>query len=186
VKQSYTDIIAWKEPARTVKYFIFYMFFVYYFQIWWVPAAILWQLFRNYRSSGNRSNIPKLPAREDSMEDEDEDEDNMDGGKEERKSLKQSLDTLQNTLLEFQEGCGLVASYLERISNMAHFEEAFLTCLFCFVLILASLVLGTLGLRTVLLLWGVNKFTKKLREADPIPTNEIDNLLSRVPDHELV
>ena len=57
------------------------------------------------------------------MEEEDEDEDNMDGGKEERKSLKQSLDTLQNTLLEFQEGCGLVASYLERISNMAHFEE---------------------------------------------------------------
>ena len=32
-------------------------------------------------------------------------------------------------------------------------------------------------LRTVLLLWGVNKFTKKLREADPIPTNEIDNLV---------
>ena len=33
-------------------------------------------------------------------------------------------------------------------------------------------------LRTVLLLWGVNKFTKKLREADPIPTNEIDNLVT--------
>ena len=31
--------------------------------------------------------------------------------------------------------------------------------------------------RTVLLLWGVNKFTKKLREDDPIPTNEIDNLV---------
>ena len=122
------------------------MFFVYYFQIWWIPATILWQLFRNYRYNRehpkyvnlerslnfvsidcfrgrrNRPNIPKLPAREESMEDDDEDEDNMDG-KEERKSLKQSLDTLQNTLLEFQEGCGLVASYLERISNMAHFEE---------------------------------------------------------------
>ena len=59
------------------------------------------------------------------MEEEDEEEDNMDG-KEERKSLKQSLDTLQNTLLEFQEGCGLVASYLERISNMAHFEEVWI------------------------------------------------------------
>ena len=78
-----------------------------------------------FRSSRNRPNLPKLPAREESMEEEDEEEDNLDGGslKEERKSLKQSLDTLQNTLLEFQEGCGLVASYLERISNMAHFEE---------------------------------------------------------------
>ena len=42
--------------------------------------------------------------------------------------------------------------------------------------ILATLVC-TLSYRTVLLLWGVNKFTKKLREADPIPTNEIDNLV---------
>ena len=65
------------------------------------------------------------------MEDEDEDEDNMDGGKEERKSLKQSLDSLQNTLLEFQEGCGLVASYLERISNMAHFEEVWMWMKIC-------------------------------------------------------
>ena len=56
------------------------------------------------------------------MDEEEEEEVEVDG-KEEKKSLKQSLDTLQNTLLEFQEGCGLVASYLERISNMAHFEE---------------------------------------------------------------
>ena len=56
-------------------------------------------------------------------EEEEEEFDAEVDGKEEKKSLKQSLDTLQNTLLEFQEGCGLVASYLERISNMAHFEE---------------------------------------------------------------
>ena len=57
------------------------------------------------------------------MDEEEEEEEVEVDGKEEKKSLKQSLDTLQNTLLEFQEGCGLVASYLERISNMAHFEE---------------------------------------------------------------
>ena len=32
LKKSYSDIIAWREPARTVKYFVFYMFFVYYFR----------------------------------------------------------------------------------------------------------------------------------------------------------
>ena len=57
------------------------------------------------------------------MDEEEEEEEVEVDGKEEKKSLKQSLDTLQNTLLEFQEGCGLVASYLERIPNMAHFEE---------------------------------------------------------------
>ena len=41
-------------------------------------------------------------------------------------------------------------------------------------------------MRTLLLLWGVNKFTKKLRDADPVPTNELDNLILRVPDFEMV
>ena len=40
--------------------------------------------------------------------------------------------------------------------------------------------------RTLLLLWGVNKFTKKLRDPELTSTNEIDNLLQRVPDFELV
>ena len=41
-------------------------------------------------------------------------------------------------------------------------------------------------MRTLLLLWGVNKFTKKLRDVDPVPTNELDNLILRVPDFEMV
>ena len=42
------------------------------------------------------------------------------------------------------------------------------------------------SIRTLLLLWGVNKFTKKLRDSDPVPTNELDNLILRVPDFEMV
>jgi len=182
LKQSYTDIIAWKEPARTVKFFIFYMFFVYYFQIWWIPAATLYQLITNYRNRRTHHYQPSMVPRLESMEEEEEEEED----KEEKKSIKQSIDSFQNTLQEFQECCGLVASYLEKVSNMAHFQEVFLSCLFCMVLLVASLILYILGLRSVLLLWGVNKFTKKLRESDPVPTNEIDNLILRVPDYELL
>eukprot|EP00092_Neocalanus_flemingeri_P053074 GFUD01062271.1.p1 GENE.GFUD01062271.1~~GFUD01062271.1.p1 ORF type:complete len:143 (+),score=43.12 GFUD01062271.1:1-429(+) len=131
----------------------------------------------------NDTKIPRIIVNKDLAEDDDDEEEET---QEEKKSLKQSLDSLQNILQEFQEGCGLVASYLERISNLCHFEEPFLTVLFCGLLIVLSLVLWLFGLRTVLLLWGVNKFTKKLRDSNPVPTNEVNNLIIRVPDYEMV
>ena len=51
IKKSYSDIIAWREPARTVKYFVFYMFFIYYFSLYWVPGLLLYTLFINWRTS---------------------------------------------------------------------------------------------------------------------------------------
>jgi len=185
MKNSYSDIIAWKNPARTVKYFIFYMFFVYYFQIWWIPVFLLFRFYKNWKNKRNK--IPpeqEIIAKAEVIDDaDDDDEEEM---QEEKKSLKQSLDSLQNILLEFQEGCGLVASYLERLFNLCHFEEQALSLLFCFLLFILSLILYLIGLRSVLLLWGVNKFTKKLRDSDPVPTNELDNLILRVPDFDMV
>eukprot|EP00092_Neocalanus_flemingeri_P023579 GFUD01025569.1.p1 GENE.GFUD01025569.1~~GFUD01025569.1.p1 ORF type:complete len:721 (+),score=203.23 GFUD01025569.1:280-2442(+) len=184
IKKSYSDIIAWQNPARTVKYFVFYMFLVYYFHIWWIPVFLLYCLANNWKmKKSNNTKIPRIIVNKDLAEDDDDEEEET---QEEKKSLKQSLDSLQNILQEFQEGCGLVASYLERISNLCHFEEPFLTVLFCGLLIVLSLVLWLFGLRTVLLLWGVNKFTKKLRDSNPVPTNEVNNLIIRVPDYEMV
>ena len=51
IKKSYSDIIAWREPARTVKYFVFYMFFIYYFSLYWVPLFLLYTFFINWRTS---------------------------------------------------------------------------------------------------------------------------------------
>ena len=54
MKKSYSDIIAWREPARTVKYFVFYMFFIYYFSLYWVPLFLLYTLYINWRTSRGR------------------------------------------------------------------------------------------------------------------------------------
>ena len=50
IKNSYLAVIGWTEPARTVKYFVFYMFFVYYFHIWWIPVLALYLLFYNWKN----------------------------------------------------------------------------------------------------------------------------------------
>ena len=86
------------------------MFFIYYFQIWWIPVATLYKLFVNYRWENcvshylqvlhrNKKSIQHLPVvlknKDDTPEEEDEEEEEE---KEEKKSLKQSLDTMQNTL----------------------------------------------------------------------------------------
>jgi len=55
------------------------------------------------------------------------------------------------------------------------------------VLAVATIVLFCIPLRYLILLWGINKFTKKLRAPDSIPNNELLDYLSRVPsDKELV
>ena len=59
-KQSYEDIIAWKEPARTVKYFVFYMFFVYYFNICWLPIFLFYILFINWKHKGSDDVKPRM------------------------------------------------------------------------------------------------------------------------------
>jgi len=184
IKQSYADIISWKSPARTVKYFVFYMFFVYYFQFWWVPSILLYYIIKNKKEKQENSFSPNLTGLRTETEDENDDEDEE--TKEEKKSFKHSLDALQSILLEFQEGCGSIGSYFERMSNLMYFEEPFLTILFCCLLAGASLVLWMFGLRALLLFWGMNKFTKRLRDPNPVPTNEVDNLILRVPDFEMV
>merc|ERR1712013_965605 len=185
LKTCYADIIAWKDPYTTIKYFILYTLFVYNFQIWFIPVFLLYRLSLNWKNKkrGDNRTIPRISVNDDDIEEEDDEEEES---PEEKKSLKQSIDSLQNILLEFQEGSGLVASYFERISNLSDFEEPFLTCVFCVLLVLCSLVLGACGLRTVLLLWGLNKITKKLRDPNPVPTNELDNLILSVPDFEMV
>ena len=63
----------------------------------------------------------------------------------------------------------------------------FLGWLLVTVLIVAYLVLYFIPLRIIILLWGINKFTKRLRKPNFIPNNEVMDYLSRVPSNiELV
>lgn len=49
-------------------------------------------------------------------------------------------------------------------------------------LTVVSLLLFFVPLRYIILVWGINKFTKKLRAPNAIDNNELMDFLSRVPD----
>lgn len=62
-----------------------------------------------------------------------------------------------------------------------------LSTLAIIVLVIVTAVLYFVPIRYVILVWGINKFTKKLRSPNAIDNNEILDYLSRVPsDKELV
>lgn len=57
----------------------------------------------------------------------------------------------------------------------------FLSFLACLVLAAATVALYFIPLRYIVLIWGINKFTKKLRNPYAIDNNELLDFLSRVP-----
>lgn len=60
----------------------------------------------------------------------------------------------------------------------------FLSWLLIIVLIVGIFVLYYIPIRYLVMLWGVNKFTRKLIRPHAVINNELLDFLSRVPDDE--
>ncbi|XP_068847502.1 multiple C2 and transmembrane domain-containing protein 2 isoform X4 [Capricornis sumatraensis] len=84
------------------------------------------------------------------------------------------VSTVQNILEE-------LASFGERIKNTFNWTVPFLSFLACLILAVATITLYFIPLRYIILIWGINKFTKKLRNPYAIDNNELLDFLSRVP-----
>ncbi|XP_059910287.1 multiple C2 and transmembrane domain-containing protein 1-like [Gadus macrocephalus] len=105
----------------------------------------------------------------------------------ERKGFMDKLYAIQDVCVSVQNALGEVASYGERIKNTFNWTVPFVSWLVVVALGVACILLYYIPLRYMLLAWGVNKFTKKLRSPYSIDNNELLDLLSRVPsDVQLV
>ena len=74
-----------------------------------------------------------------------------------------------------------VASLGERIKNTFNWTVPFLSWLAIVALCVFTAILYFIPLRYIVLVWGINKFTKKLRSPYAIDNNELLDFLSRVP-----
>jgi hypothetical protein len=100
-----------------------------------------------------------------------------------KQSILQRLNALQEVLTKVQQALDMIASFSEQLSNSVTWSVPFLSWLAVTVLSIITLVLYMIPLRVIVLLWGINKFTKKLRKPNFIPNNELMDYLSRVPSH---
>ncbi|KAL4227592.1 Multiple C2 and transmembrane domain-containing protein 2 [Mactra antiquata] len=176
----------WDSPIRSLTAFLVFMIVVWNFEPYMLPLTLLVLLLKNVLVSSLVSTYSKDPD-EHEYEDNDDDDDDDDGEKEEKKSFKEKLQAAQEICLQVQEGLDVVASLGERVKNSFTWSVPWLTTLAVIVLALGVFILYYIPLRWLVLAWGINKFTKKLRAPNAIPNNEVLDFLSRVPsDKELI
>ncbi|XP_075885865.1 multiple C2 and transmembrane domain-containing protein 1 isoform X3 [Nelusetta ayraudi] len=168
----------WESKKRSLVSFLLFVVVVWNFELYMLPLALLLLLVWNFMfSSGRETNETSMEAM---FEWEDDDEDKEDKDSEPR-GFMDKLYAIQDVFISVQSALDDVASYGERIKNTFNWTVPFLSWLAITALCLATLLLYLIPLRYLVLAWGVNKFTKKLRDPYMIDNNELLDFLSRVP-----
>ncbi|KAK4014704.1 multiple C2 and transmembrane domain-containing protein isoform X2 [Daphnia magna] len=178
------SIWEWESCTRSCVGFAVFLVVTWHFEPYVIPLMLLLFFLRNflirsfthaYLSEYHESDYP-------SGEEDDDDVDEK--NKEERKSLKEKLQSIQEATLTVQNSIGYLASLFESVKNTFNFSVPFLSYLAILLLIASCVLLYAVPLRYLILCWGVNKFTRKLFRPHSIPNNEALDFLSRVPDDE--
>uniref|UniRef100_A0A8C1WJH0 Multiple C2 domains, transmembrane 1a n=1 Tax=Cyprinus carpio TaxID=7962 RepID=A0A8C1WJH0_CYPCA len=172
----------WESPQRSICAFLLFVVVVWNFELYMLPLLLLMLLAWNYFliASGKDTRQGDVQAVEDLLEDEEEDFDRDDKDSE-RKGFMNKLYAIQDVCISVQNALDEVASYGERIKNTFNWTVPFLSWLAIVALCAATLAVYFIPLRYIVLAWGVNKFTKKLRDPYSIDNNELLDFLSRVP-----
>ncbi|XP_062860613.1 multiple C2 and transmembrane domain-containing protein 2 [Trichomycterus rosablanca] len=167
----------WENTQRSIIAFLTFMVTVWHFEAFMLPLFLLlligWNYFHITPGVGSHSQDMENMS---TAEDEDEDEKEA-----EKRGLMEKIHMVQEIVLTVQTYLDEAACIGERIKNTFNWSIPFLSILACVVLFTAALALYFIPLRYFVLLWGVNKFTKKLRNPHAIDSNELLNFLKRVP-----
>uniref|UniRef100_A0A4W3H6Z8 Multiple C2 and transmembrane domain containing 2 n=2 Tax=Callorhinchus milii TaxID=7868 RepID=A0A4W3H6Z8_CALMI len=153
----------WESVQRSVIAFLLYMTIVWILECYMVPFALLMLFAWNYiqLARGKIVSNQYLDL--------------------EKKGLIDKIHMVQDIVISGQNILDTIASFGERIKNVFIWSVPFLSKLACFVLAICTIVLYFVPVRYLLLIWGMHKFTKKLRNPYTIDNNELLDFISRVP-----
>lgn len=203
----------WEHKLRSLNAFITFLVITYYFELWMLPFTLLCIFCFNLaiinsprirdlfgfdeQKYSSLTDTRYMMASDDSFEDltqisktlikdpltANNNNNTTAEQEQENKSLVERIQAGKDVIILIQDITGNIASYLERISNTFTFKVPFLSYLMMFCLTVATALLYFVPLRWIILAWGINKFTKKLRNPNAIDNNELVDFLSRVPDN---
>ncbi|XP_006870761.1 PREDICTED: multiple C2 and transmembrane domain-containing protein 2-like [Chrysochloris asiatica] len=168
----------WESTLRSTIAFVVFLVTVWNFELYMIPLALLLLFAYNFINpvKGKVSSIQD--SQENTDIDEEEDEDDKES---EKKGLIERIYMVQDIVSTVQNILEEIASFGERIKNTFNWTVPFLSFLACLILVVSTVVLYFIPLRYIILVWGINKFTKKLRNPYTIDNNELLDFLSRVP-----
>jgi len=171
-------LFTWEDPKRSFIAFFAYVMIVWNFELYMLPISLILLFMKNYTDIYVRKIRPtpmELAQRKPYCGTSDDDDDD------DKQSFLQKIDQVKDVLLKVQTILDYIASFGERCHHAVTWSVPYLGWVATVVIAIASLLLYFVPLRVILLLWGVNKFTKRLRNPNYIDNNELLDYLSRVP-----
>ncbi|KAE9419062.1 hypothetical protein Angca_005104 [Angiostrongylus cantonensis] len=197
----------WDSTSRSITAFVIFVISVYYFEIYHAPLLLLllfikclvYKRVADEVASSGRSDTNCSAFCEDDDAAEEEKVANIIlplsnwlylntllNFQSSSSSLRETLSSVQETLAVVQNTLVFICALLQRIRNTFNFSQPWLSWLAIGVLSLLTILLYFVPLRWIIMIWGINKFTKKLRNPHYIDNNEVLDFLSRIPcDKEL-
>ncbi|KAG1959470.1 multiple C2 and transmembrane domain-containing protein [Pimephales promelas] len=173
VNQFVKSCFQWESVQRSIIAFMFFVLTVWYWDFYMLPMFMVLLIIWNYLQIASERVTRDLDTME-LNEDEDEEES-------ERKGLMEKIHMVQEIVITVQNLLEEIACFGERIKNTFNWSVPFLSNLAFLVLTMATVITYFIPVRYIILLWGIHKFTKKLRSPYAIENNEVMDFLSRVP-----
>ena len=177
--------LEWEDIPRSVAAFVIFMTVTYYFEPYMAPIGLLLIFLKHYLVTRYIEQKP-IDSVDMCMSDEDEDNDDKEEDKEEKKSIKEKLQAIQDVTAMVQNALGYAAHFCEGVKNTFNFSVPFLSWLAIIILSIISIFLFFIPCRVIIMLWGINKFSRQLIMPDTVPNNELLDFLSRVPNDEML
>ncbi|XP_051506359.1 multiple C2 and transmembrane domain-containing protein 2 isoform X2 [Myxocyprinus asiaticus] len=165
----------WESVQRSIIAFLVFVLTVWYWEFYMLPLYMVLLIAWNYLQIASDRVSKDLDTME-LYEDEDEDEKES-----EKKGLMEKIHMVQEIVIAVQNLLEEIACFGERIKNTFNWSVPFLSNLAFMVLIIATVITYFIPIRYIILLWGIHKFTKKLRNPYAIDNSEVMDFLSRVP-----
>ncbi|KAM8763147.1 multiple C2 and transmembrane domain-containing protein 2 isoform 1-T1 [Acanthopagrus schlegelii] len=165
----------WESVQRSLLAFLVFMVTVWYWEFYMLPFFLVLLISWNYlqiRSGRVSQDVANMD-----LADEDEDDEK----ESERRGLMEKIHMVQDTIITLQNLLDEIACFGERIKNTFNWSVPFLSGLALLVFAIATILTYYIPVRYIVLTWGINKFTKKLRNPYSIDNNEVLDFLTRVP-----
>lgn len=175
VNQFIKSCFQWESVQRSIIAFLVFILMVWYWEFYMLPLFMVVLIAWNYLQIASERVSRDLDTME-MYEEEEEDEKES-----EKKGIMEKIHMVQEIVIAVQNLLEEIACFGERIKNTFNWSVPFLSNLAFLVLIMATIITYFIPIRYIVLLWGIHKFTKKLRNPYAIENNEVMDFLSRVP-----
>lgn len=160
------SLLEWESTWRTILAFVIWTLGCIFAEPFWAPIILLVIFFRCYLRGNSRVLSERDEDNSDTasldLEHAAEDADKGDEAEsEEKMTLRGAYKHFQDVTAMVQNALGIVANLAEAVKNTFNFSVPFLSWLAVAALVIATFFVYFVNLRYLLIIFGINKFSKK-------------------------